>query len=489
MIEEEKFGEYHEPSDEAFACFRLELHRPLLEGDDKSTRAWQEIRAAHRTVGQALQRGFGDVVVHVRNLRSCGKARFATPSEKANVKLGVPLPSECYTDEDLKPFVGYITDALRGCGVSEYVYASIARRVAGSELSGEKFRALLRGEQAYPVVRNAGIMMRARNWRLTTEPRISGGKEYLDIVVETAALRPRLGHLRLVAKRIHGPSLSRSKKLLAALSAMEWSTVGETGQAKGWSKGALILRPVRRPGQPEKWEILLPYSAPRIEDGAGGDIAIAVHRSVANMLTAATSDGSVYHFPGRDIVLLKHQMYARRRFVQQDLAQCAHRGRGRRRHFAALRRLADAEARATQTHLWRAARWVQTIAERVGAKLVLLDDFTSFDPDLQDNWIMPYVRRFPFADLKLKTVDALTRRAGIPVQEISSRYISQTCPKCGYTHRDNIARLPKARGVDVEKGVFSCGKCRFSTDLDAAAALNLLKTYANRPPAKEVSTG
>ena len=42
--------------------------------------------------------------------------------------------------------------------------------------------------------------------------------------------------------------------------------------------------------------------------------------------------------------------------------------------------------------------------------------------------------------LKLKVIDALTRRAGIGVQEKHSHYISQRCPRCG-----NIAALPTLR--------------------------------------------
>lgn len=476
-------GEFHEPTDEAFACFRLELHRPILEGDDSSKRAWTELRECLRAVGRGVQRGIGDVVLHVRDLRAAGKMRFATAPEKLNAGQGIPLPVECYTLEDLKRFPELITSALRATGVSEYVYSSVARRLSNSEFSGERLKGLLRGEAAYPVIRNQGIMMRARNWRIYTSPRVANGKEYVDVEIEMSALKPGLGKMRLICKSLHGPKLSRAKNLIRALAELETATT----HVNGWSKGALTIRPLRRPGQPEKWEILLPYSAPRA--AGGGDVVLAIHRSVCNMLAAATNIGATYLYPGRDVVLLKHQMYARRAAVARDLAANPHAGRGKRRHYAALKRLQDAEARATQTHLWRAARWVQTIAEKVGAKLVLLDDFTSFNPDLPGPPFMPYVRRWPHADQKMKIIDALTRRAGIPVQEIDARYISQRCPECGYTGKENIKKMPVARGVDVEKGVFFCGKCGFETDLDAAAALNLLAAYEKSPPAMEVLSG
>ncbi len=486
MIEHDPEPEFHEPSDEAFACLRLELHRPTLEGSEKSKEAWNELRSARRSIGQAVQRAIGDVVVHVRNLRAAGKTRFAVPAEKTNAKLGIPLPVECYADDDLKPIAGFVSDALRASGLSEYVYSSVARRIQLSELAGDKIRDLLRGEAAYPVLRRVGIMMRARNWQITSESRVANGKEYVDIVVEIAALRPGLGKMRLVCKSLHGPKLAHSKKLIKALEALGTATTS----TNGWSKGALTIHPLRRPGQPEKWMLLLPYASPRSTASSSGTV-VAVHRGVANMLTAAVAhQGNVttYQYPGRDIVLLKHQMYARRKFVARDLAAKPHRKRGKRRHYAALARLSDKERRATETHLWSAARWVQNIAEAAGAKLLLLDDFTSFDPDLPGPPLQPYVRRFPLAELKLKVIDALTRRAGIPVQEVPSQYISQHCPECGNVDKSNVARLPKTMGVDVEKGWFKCLKCGFETELDSVSVRNLLNAYEKTPPAVEVAT-
>lgn len=461
-------GDFHEPADEAFACIRLELWRPELESGEPTKAAWELLRSTRRQIGQAVQRGFGDLVVHIRNLRAAGKSRFAVPSERSNAKLGVPLPTECYADEDLKPVHGFLTNALRESGVSEYVYASVARKIANSELAGEKLKGLFKGDATYPTMRNVAIMMRARNWRLVTNSRIANGKEYVDVSIEMSALRPGAGKVTLHCASLHGPKLTRNKNLLKAIAAMGLATEGE-----GWSKGALSIMPVRRPGQPEKWFILLPYSAPREKSTTGGPV-VAVHRSVAAMLTIVTDDGASHQFSGRDIVSLKHQMYARRRFLSRDLAANPHKGRGVRRHYKALARLSDAERRATETNLWRAARWVQNTVERLGARLVLLDDFTSFDPDTKGPPFEPYVRKFPLAELKLKIIDALTRRGGFAVQEIKASYLSQRCPACQHTGKENIKKLPVARGVDVENGFFVCVKCRFSADLDIAAATNML---------------
>ena len=326
----------HEPTTEAFACFRLELHRPTLEGDTSTKNAWALLRETSRSLQQSAQRAMRDVVVAVGDLRATGKTRFATPTERADEKLGIPLATECYSNDDINSLGVSINDAFKASGASEYVYSSVARKLLTSELSSARLKDLLRGDCTYPDISRIGIMMRSRNWRLTTETRVANGKTYEDVVVEIGALKPRTGKVRLVCKSLHGPKLSRSRNLLKALEAMGLATSSEDG----WSKGALTIRPLRRPGQAEKWEILLPYSSPRV-NSAKSPTSIAVHRSVANMLTAVCSDGAVHHFSGRDVVLLKHQMYARRKNVQRDISSNPHRGRGAKRHFKALRRLAD----------------------------------------------------------------------------------------------------------------------------------------------------
>jgi hypothetical protein len=488
---QEQTEEFHEPSDEAFAALALELRRPVLVGDSTSSSAWKELRLTQRALGQAVQRAIGEVVLKVRDMRSAGHSRLAVPAERANEKLGIPLPPECYTGAEIASLGDAVTGSLRASALSEYVYSSVARKLLLGEFSQTKLRALLKGEIAYPVIRSPAIMMRARNWRLRTEQRVANGKIYLDIEIEIAALRPGLGKMTLGCYSLHGRHLDKVKPVLAALQAMELATTGAAdGPAKGWSKGALSLRPVRRPGQPEKWQILLPYCAPRV-NVVGNAAVVAVHRSVVNMLSAAVlADGkvNVYHYPGKTVVALKNQMYMRRRMVSQDLAAKPHAGRGNRQHYKALARLADAERRATQTELWRAARWVQGIAEKAGAMTVYIDDFTGFDPDQPGPPWEPYVRRWPWSELKLKIIDALTRRAGIAVAEKKSRYISQRCPRCGTVDAANIKQTPIVEGIYVEKGVFFCRNCRFATDPDAVAAENLLTDWGISPPAAKIES-
>lgn len=479
-------GDFHD-TEKPMACFRLELYKPSFENQTVSD-SWRMLKATHRRLSQSVQLAVRNVVMHVGDLRAAGKIRYATPSERANEKLGIPLPSECYNEEDLFKTGALVLNALKTSGTTEYLYGSVARRLCQSEFAGSKFKALLKGENAFPVVNRVGIMVRARDWRVRLQPATHKGKEYLDVVIETSAWQKGAGPVTLTCRSLHGGSMARALSVLEEL-----ASAGDEGfhpqTAKGWKKGALTIRPVRRPGQPEKWEILLPYQPVRKD--ASGEAKMVVHRSVVNMLTAAVRDGDrvkVHHYPGLAVVALKSQMYARRREIARDIAARLHPMRqANRRSYKALRRLADAEARATQTELWRAAKWCEEVARKSGAKVVYIDDFTTFDPDQPGPPWEPYVRRFPWSDLKLKCVDALTRRAGIPVQELHSCYISQRCPECGYVDKANVAKMPIVRGAHVEKGVFLCGKCQFSTDVDDIAARNELDLCEKEALVDEVS--
>jgi hypothetical protein len=476
----EKEQTVFEPDDNMIAALKLELKRPVFLGDTSSTRAWQEIRSAQRAAGQAVQRAVGDVVVHIRSMRKAGKIRFANRAEQmqASKLPGGPLPEDCYTKNDLDTLYSLVSSAFRESGLSEYVYSSISQRILQSEFTKSKLAKLLSGEIAYPVFHNIGIMMRSRNWQLRFTEGEYQGKQYLDIEIEICSIRKGLGRMVLHCAALHGRQLARVKPILEALQVMGESITGTLDSpARNWKKGALTLRAVNRPGQPIKWQLLLPYTAPRV-DSSGGQSVIVVHRSVVNMLSAAVENERgkhVLYYPGRTIVALKHQMYARRAALSQDIASKPHRGRGGKAHYKALHRLADKEARATQTELWRAARWVQNIVERYGAKAVYLDDFGTFDPDRPGPPFEPYVRRFPFADLKLKIIDAVRRRAGVLVELKPAKYLSQRCPACGKIDAKNVVRLPVVKGIQTESGRFKCTSCKYEDhELDHVAVLNQL---------------
>jgi hypothetical protein len=478
--EQEKEKTHFDPDEKAFASLKFELRRPVLGSDTTATRAWQEIHSAQRAAGQAVQTAIGEVVVYVRDMRKRGKIRYPNKSEQANATLGIPLLPECYTWDDIKGIHACVERSLRTSGLSEYVYGSISRRIAKAEFTRSKLAKLLAGEVSYPVFQHVGIMMRSRNWLVRCQECVSDkGKPYLDIEIEISAIRKGLGRMVLHCCSIHGRQMGRIRAILEALQAMGWDE-GEAKNPKVWSKGALTLRALQRPGQPVKWQILVPYKAPRV-DTSGGRAIVVVHRSVVNMLSAAVKNErgtEIFHYPGKTLVALKHQMYARRAALSRDIASKPHRGRGGKAHYKALHRFADKEARATQTELWRATRWVQNIVERYGAEAVYLDDFKSFDPDRPGPPFEPYVRNFPFADLRLKVVDAMTRRAGVSIDLWPSQYISQRCPACGNIDAANIEKLPVVKGMYTEPGKFKCKTCEyFNPELDKVSILNQLALW------------
>ena len=481
--EQEKEKTHFEPDDKLFASLKFELKRPVLRLDTTATRAWTEIHSAQRAAGQAVQAAIGEVVVYIRGMRQKGKTRFPNTAERENEKLGIPLPVECYSYQDIQGIHECVTRAMRASNLSEYVYGSIGQRINKAEFSHSKLVKLLNGDVSYPVFQHVGIMMRSRDWALRIRDGVSDkGKPYLDIEIEISSLRKGLGLMTLHCYSIHGKQIKRLRATLEALQTMGWDE-GEARNPKVWSKGALTLRAVNRPGQPVKWQILLPYKAPRV-DSTGGRASVVIHRSVVNMLSAAVKNErstEIFHYPGKTLVALKHQMYARRAALSRDIASKPHRGRGGKAHYKALHRLADKEARATQTELWRATRWAQNLVEHYGAEAVYLDDFTSFDPDRPGPPFEPYVRNFPFADLKLKIVDAMTRRAGVSIDLWPSQYISQRCPACGSIDAANIVKLPVVKGMYTESGKFKCGKCEyFNPELDNVAILNQLDLWGKK---------
>lgn len=470
---EDESGEdsLHKPQAEAFACLRLELY--TIRNSD-GTSAWRDLRSASRDIGKAAQRAIGDVIVHVRDRRSEGRDRMSTPDERRLLKeTDVPLPTECWTDPELRAFQDIVTRAMKTTGLTEYIWSSVARRIVSSELAGSKLRALIRGDSSFPFMRNVAISLRNRNWRIFTEDVEREGKTYTNIIIETSAWRPGGGKMRLVCKSLHGRGAASKSAIISRLQAIDWDKP-DAQEAEGYSKGALSIKRVCRPGQPEKWFLLVPYSAPRVAR-EGASSVVVVHRGVANMITmlAVAKQGQITagDYPGSNLVKLKSQMYARRKIIQRDLSVTPHAGRGKRSHFKALTKIANAEARFTDTELWRVARAVQTFVERNHAELVLIDDFSAFQSD--DPNLAPYVRRFPFAALKAKIIDACTRRAGVVVREEKAAFISQTCPACGHVAKENLKRLPSVSGHQARDGLFECVACGHQGDLDRVAPQNL----------------
>lgn len=456
------------------AAVKLRLRRPEFEAlkDDVQQASWNALHEAYNDLNKAVQRGMGDALIHIRNIRADGKRRFQTRAERS---AGVES-ADCYTRDDLTCFQKLLSDAIKASGLSEYVYSSVSQRLAQAEFTGDKLRRLLSGEIAFPVPTNVGLMVRNRNWdlELVQETDVDGRESTRPIITITS-LRPKGERVRLVCDTLHWRAAKSFGATLARLAAL---AKGEA--ADGYEQGTLKLRRVQRPGCPAKYEIELAYKSPKVERAAGTSI-MAVHRGMVNVLTAAyvtddAADFAGHSCKGDDIIAAKQQMLARRAAIMQTVAGYRRNAAGSGA-FAKLKRLGDKEARVVDTACWKLARWVQTMAEQYNARLVLVEDFSNWLGDVQDEngrYVLPYLRRWPFFKLKTRIKDALQRRAGIEVVEVLGKYISQRCPVCEHTTEENVARLPRLNKGTTQDGQFKCTECAFTMGLDQVASMNML---------------
>lgn len=469
----------------------MELHHPEVEGLNHQE-GWRYLREALLDVRRGTQKGLGDVLVLIRDLRGLGQRRWATPDEKRVAKeTGGDLPSDCWDPAELAKIKPMLSSAIAAMGVSEYVYASVAERLGGGEFGGSKLKSLLACSTAYPVARSVPLMVRQRNVTVSLESpddAPAGDEANVPRLVVTS-LRPHGGKVSLVCRRLHGRGAAGTLATIQKIASGEWAM----------GAPSVVLRE-----RDHKWYVIVPYTSEYDDDGicvrcrekvpsksrtphseahrtgraAEGTSVAVFHRGIANLLTYVIVDGkrlSSGFYVGGGLVAVKRQMAARRAMLGRASSQRS-RGRGARERARPLARLADCEARAVETELWRAARWAQRTVETAGVARVILDDFsTPIALHGKDGPIPPWVRSYPLAGLKGKIRDALERRAGCSVDEAPSPWISQTCPHCGLAAEENIARLPRVWLDDPKQrgGLFRCIGCELSMDLDVVAALNL----------------
>lgn len=503
---------FFEPDEEFTAALRLDLAHPSFLDRPEQTKneAWAELRNLNETLSQSVQEGMGDVLIAVRDLRAAGRNRFMSKEEREGFKESGVIPDGCYPDGLPQQFQTLLSRAMQRAGLSEYIYASVAKRLAQSEFSGGKqgkLAKLLRGQIAYPTVRNIGLMIRNRNWTLTSESVTRDVKDeqgrmvsrtYVNPVIEITSFKPGAGRVRLTCRGLHGAtgkaSYMAKKDLLDKLMRLCQEDDGGLS-AKGWKKGTLTLRRVKKPGQSEEWQIILSYQSPLVTSLAPGGV-LAVHRGMANVLTAAyVNDQEVnfgHKFQGDFLINAKRQFSARRSRLLREGFAGGTRAAGHA-NYGALKRLGDAEKRFVDTAIWEVAKFVRDVAEKGGVSTVIIEDFSNFLSDFTDDkkrYLQPYLRRWPFFAMCERIKDAVTRRLGLPIQVVSAEYISKKCPQCGHIADGNVVRLPKINvpapkstggprttpeGFSTtQDGKFKCEKCEFSLGLDEVACANML---------------
>lgn len=460
-------------ADKAPATMRLRLRAPVLAvAPDDRKAAWAYLNDILRHVSVGIQNGLADVLVHLRATGQGGQKRLATPTER---EAGVD-PTVRYTKDDLSRIQQLLSEALQRAGVTEYVYSTVSSRLAAAEFTGSKLTRLIRGEIAYPVVRHPAIEIRSREWCVTVvEEKGKDGKTRVRPVVEIPALRKGCGKMTLVCDSLHGRGAAGMLEILEQLQVLGKQTSSEE---TGWAKHALILKPM---GPEREWHLLLPYTAPRVVRDIDPDAVVAIHRGMANFLTAVVvRDGKVraHYYSGSDIVAAKSQFLARGSAIRKAIAGKENACRGRKARYHAKDMLSDKQHRVVGTAIWRAARWAQRIVEENSVGVAVVENFGTIRSDVATDagrYLEPYIRRFPFYTTKLRVKDALQRRAGTVVEEVKAEYISRTCPACGHESAGNIVRLPRVRSPrDVESGSFKCEACGLPGNLDFIAALNML---------------
>jgi hypothetical protein len=528
--------EYIDPAEEPMAAIKLELHHPEVCEERATTHraAWDEMRHAYNDLNQSMHLAMRNVILHVGGFRDAGQKRFMSAEEKKDFSSKGYLPDDCYDPRtvNVQVFQDILGKAIRTSGLSEYIYSSVAKRIAEAEFKGKKLGALLRGENQFPTFANVGLSVRNRNWTLSMKEETKKGDDgvertYINPVVEITSLRPGGGRFRFVCKGLRNYDAGK-KAVLERLDEMGQNThepcpacddrkcrlkaaekhcdgcavrcerCNCTG-CSGWAKGAMTLRRLKRPGQDERWQILIPYKSP----GANlppGEGVMAINRGVVNAFAAVYVNEKVANFnhrmPGDWLIQSKCQFHGRQKRVLRDITA----RRGRRNlppsSFGKLREQGDKERRFMDTAAWEIASFVAKAAVEANARVVIIENFSNFLSDVPGDdgrYLQPYLRRFPFADIKNRIIDRLTRREGVRVRVMPSQFISQKCPNCGHTSRDNIKVLPRmmapapkekwegprtparAASRQPKEGRFQCEKCGYTSEsLDTTACLNLM---------------
>jgi IS605 OrfB family transposase len=238
-----------------------------------------------------------------------------------------------------------------------------------------------------------------------------------------------------------------------------------------WRHGNVLIERDKR----ERWFFRIAYT--RIAPPTTHGSVAAINRGIRVFLACVTDADERWLYDGNDIVAYLKQMQARRREYQYDSKASGRSGHGRRRILRPVDHLSDKGGR------WRATK-CQTIARRLvdwlvarSIKTLLVEDFSGIrNTDLGNDHIVQLIQEWPYYQLEQR-IRSCCAEVGIEVVTLAPHYISQQCPKCGFTDEGNR---------DMSRWKLKCGQCGYSEHLDAAAAKNLLgrDRSGDAPPPK-----
>lgn len=451
------------------------------------TEAWGDLRDAYRQAGHLAHIGARVVFEGLADLYERGKDHKGKPSDPHAI-------NRAEASALAKPMYSTMRRASQTYErtITSGHVAMLAQDLFAKEFSDgankSKLADIVHGNRGFPVPHNIGMPIRPADWYMGIDERTiqtkKGEKTIISPVIYLASLfsknRVSEARIRLVCappRRRGSASVWSIVKSVAAVPKGQ-----KTWNEDGYKRGTVTIKRMKRPQDARaRWMAVVAYGSPKVTAPEEKECALFVHRGVAHtvMIAAVSKDGIAFHpYYGHHVVDMKAQMRARKKRYQADTSSPRGNGRGWRRRMRKLRSLGDKERKATDTALWRVARHVQTIAERVGATHAIIEDMGTFRCDVVDDGdraIPSYIRDWPYAALKLKVIDALTRRAGVKVGEVPTKYISQRCPNCEYSSKENIRKLPKVfASQDWKGGVFRCEMCLFTRDLDETAIMNMI---------------
>lgn len=265
--------------------------------------------------------------------------------------------------------------------------------------------------------------------------------------------------------------------------------IPDGGAMHGWAKKLVAgearpcdARLVYAEGK-KKWYAKLTLAVPVVGMG-GGDVArergvAALRRGVRSAFVVVAEDGDVHMIDGNDVIVHKARANARRREIGRhlrsgELGQGA-RGHGKKRRFAALTRIDDAEKKFVDAKVkqWAAkiASWLDS--KNVGRVIVADGSVSEFYDRVVGEPVAPFLHRWPLAAMNDR-VTLTCRNHGIEVELKATKLDARHCPSCGH---ENQAR---PTGFTYE-----CAVCGLKRPADQIVAWNMLREAVGPGPVKK----
>jgi hypothetical protein len=226
----------------------------------------------------------------------------------------------------------------------------------------------------------------------------------------------------------------------------------------------------RKDGSKGKWFAIISTKEPRakIPEQEGGAV-LCMHRGHRRALTVVSSTGTRHPWiHGGAILATKRKLSARRAELKKHLPELGSGGKGHGdgRRFRLYRALEQREADAVKTWCQQRAADIDRQAERIGAAIILIEDYGGIAPS-DDRNVRRFIDRFPTYQLKSAIANVCDRK-GRRVVEVPSAYISTTCPQC-----DSV----DARWHVKRTNMFHCLDCGYQRDADYVAAYQMLYSF------------